>query len=469
MRERTESKMTSQPYGPAGPVVERLRTRFGDRLSTAQAVRDQHVHTLNSIVPQAPDAVAFPRSTEEVQAIVEACRDGRVPIVPFGAGSSVEGHVNAPFGGITISTREMNAIVAVNAMDLDVVVQPGVTRLALNSYIRDTGLFFPIDPGADASLGGMASTRASGTNAVRYGTMKDVVLGLTAVLADGSVIRTGGAARKSSAGYDLTRLLVGAEGTLGVITELRLKLSGIPEAVLGGVCSFPNVASACEAAMTAIQTGIPVARVELLDAAQVRACNAYSKLDLPEAPSLFVEFHGTQAGVAEQAELFAAIAQECGAGPFEGSTDPDARSRLWQARHDAHWANLALRPGAKNLSTDVCVPISRLADCVAETTADIEAAGMMATIVGHVGDGNFHVLPLFDPQDAEEVNTVRAFVDRLVMRAISMGGTCTGEHGVGQDKRKYLPVEHGTAAVAAMHAVKNALDPYGIMNPGKVL
>ena len=456
-------------YGPAGPVIEVLRARFGDRLSTAQAVRDQHAHTLNSIAPQAPDAVVFPRSTDEVQAIVAACRDGRVPVVPFGAGSSVEGHVNAPFGGITISMREMNAVVAVNAMDLDVVVQPGVTRMALNSYIRDTGLFFPIDPGADASLGGMAATRASGTNAVRYGTMKDVVLGLTAVLADGSVIRTGGAARKSSAGYDLTRLLVGSEGTLGVITELRLKLSGIPEAVLGGVCAFPDVASACDAAMLAIQTGIPIARVELMDAAQVRACNAYSRLTLPEAPSLFVEFHGTQAGVTEQADLFAAIAQECGAGPFEGSTDADARARLWQARHDAHWANLALRPGAKNISTDVCVPISRLADCVAETTADIEASGIIATIVGHVGDGNFHVLPLLDPQDADEVATVRAFVERLVMRAIAMGGTCTGEHGVGQDKRKYLPIEHGDAAVAAMRAVKTALDPDGIMNPGKVI
>ena len=416
--------MTPHAYGPAAPVVAALRARFGDRLSAARAVRDQHAHTLNSIVPQAPDAVVFPRSTEEVQAIVEACRDGRVPIVPFGAGSSVEGHVNAPFGGITVSTREMDAIVAVNAMDLDAMVQPGVTRTALNSHIRDTGLFFPIDPGADASLGGMASTRASGTNAVRYGTMKDVVLGLKAVLADGSVITTGGAARKSSAGYDLTRLLVGAEGTLGIITELRVKLSGIPEAVLGGVCSFPDVASACEAAMMAIQTGIPVARVELMDAAQVRACNAYSRLDLPEAPSLFVEFHGTQASVAEQAELFAAIAQDCGAGPFEGSANPEARSRIWQARHDAHWANLALRPGAKNLSTDVCVPISRLADCVGGTIADIESSGIVATIVGHVGDGNFHVQPLVDLSDPAEVEAVRQFSARLAARASH------GEHHV---------------------------------------
>ena len=456
-------------YGPVGPVIERLRARFGERLSTAAAVRGQHAHTLNAVATQPPDAVVFPRTTQEVQAIVEACRDGRVPVIPFGVGSSIEGHVNAPFGGVTIAMRDMDTIVAVNAMDLDAVAQPGVTRLALNRHIRDTGLFFPIDPGADASLGGMASTRASGTNAVRYGTMKDVVLGLTAVLADGSVVRTGGAARKSSAGYDLTRLLVGAEGTLGVITELRLKLSGIPEAVLGGVCAFPDVASACEAAILTIQSGIPIARVELLDTAQVRACNAYSRLTLAETPSLFVEFHGTPAGVAEQGALFVAIAAECDGGAFTGSTDADERNRLWQARHDAHWANLALRPGARNLSTDVCVPISRLAECVTETTADIEASGIVATIVGHVGDGNFHVLPLFDAQSPDEVKAVRAFVDRLVTRAIAMGGTCTGEHGVGQEKRKYLPAEFGEEAVAAMRAVKRALDPLGIMNPGKVI
>lgn len=463
------ARKNESAYGAVEPAVAALRERFGDRLSSAQAVRDQHAHNLNWIRPLAPDAVVFPRDTREVQAIVEICRDARVPIVPYGAGSSLEGHVNAPFGGITVSTREMTDIVEVNATDLDVVVQPGVSRLTLNRALRETGLFFPIDPGADASLGGMAATRASGTNAVRYGTMKDVVLGLTAVLADGSVVKAGGRARKSSAGYDLTRLLVGSEGTLGIITELRLKLSGIPESVLGGICPFPSVRAACEAAITTIQAGVPIARVELLDAPAVRASNAYSKLTLPETPMLFVEFHGTPTGVREQAELFAGIAEECGGGPFEGSTDADERNRLWQARHDAYWANLSLRPGATNLATDVCVPLSRLADCVAETAEDLDASGILATIVGHVGDGNFHVAPLFDRDSKDEIATVKAFVDRLVERALAMGGTSTGEHGVGQEKRKYMAAEHGDAALAAMRAVKRALDPLGIMNPGKIL
>lgn len=463
------AEKTTSPYGASEPAIAALRERFGERLATAQAVRDQHAHSVNWITPAAPDAVVFPRSTQEVQAIVGICRDARVPIVPYGAGSSLEGHVNAPFGGVTVATRELNAIVEVNATDLDAVVQPGVSRLTLNKALRETGLFFPIDPGADASLGGMAATRASGTNAVRYGTMKDVVLGLTAVLADGSIVKAGGRARKSSSGYDLTRLLIGSEGTLGIITELRLKLSGIPEAVLGGICPFPSVRAACEAAIATIQSGVPIARVELLDAAAVQASNLYSKLTLPETPMLFVEFHGTPTGAREQAELFAAIAEDCGGGPFQGSTDVDERARLWQARHDAHWASFTLRPGATNLATDVCLPLSRLADCVAETADDLQASGILATMIGHVGDGNFHVAPLFDRSSEREVATVKAFVDRLVERALAMGGTSTGEHGVGQEKRKYMAAEHGDAALAAMRAIKHALDPHGIMNPGKVL
>ena len=450
-------------------VVSELRGRFGTRLSTAPAVRAQHSSSVTWIPGEPPDAVVFPRTTEEVAAIVSLCAGARVPVIPFGAGSSLEGHVNAPLGGVSISTAEMTEIVAVHAEDLDAVVQPGVTRKALNAHLRDTGLFFPIDPGADASIGGMVATRASGTNAVRYGTMKDATLGLVVVLASGEVMRTGGRAKKSSAGYDLTRLFVGSEGTLGVITEITLRLNGTPEAIAGGVCPFPSVRAACDAAILTIQSGLPIARVELLDAAMVAATNAYSKLSLPVIPTLFVEFHGTEAGVREQSERFGEIAADLGGGPLDWATRAEDRTRLWTARHDATWAAAALRPGAKPVPTDVCVPISRLADCVEETLQDIARSGLVAPIVGHVGDGNFHCLPLVRPDDPAERAACSAFLARLVARAIAMGGTSTGEHGVGQGKMAYLEAEHGAPAVEAMRALKRALDPLDIMNPGKIV
>ncbi|MFD1702701.1 FAD-binding oxidoreductase [Methylopila henanensis] len=462
--------LAARPEADAlGAALERLAARFGPRLSTSKAVREQHASTLTWVEPQPPDAVVFPETTEETAEIVSVCSGHGVPVVPFGTGTSFEGHVNAPYGGVSISTARMDAVVAVHAEDLDVVVQPGVTRKRLNEHLRDQGLFFPIDPGADASLGGMASTRASGTNAVRYGTMKDNVLGLTAVLPSGEIIRTGGRARKSSAGYDLTRLLVGAEGTLGVITELTLRLQGIPEAIAAGVCPFPTVEAACDATIATIQSGLPVARIELLDEVQIRAVNLYSKLALPEVPTLFLEFHGTEEGVKEQSARFGEIARELGGGPFDWATRAEDRTRLWAARHDAFWAALALRPGARCVPTDVCVPISRLAECVAETKRDIARSGVVSPIVGHVGDGNFHCQPLFDMSDPAEVATGQAFLGRLVERAIAMGGTCTGEHGVGQAKMKYLEAEHGRGALDAMRAIKRALDPLNIMNPGKIV
>jgi D-lactate dehydrogenase (cytochrome) len=449
-------------------VVATLAARFGARCVTSQAVRDQHAHTLTWLKPEPPDAVVFPHSTAEVQDIVRLCAEHRVPVIPYGTGSSLEGQVNAPFGGISIDSREMNRILAVHADDLDVVLEPGVTRTVLNSHLRDAGLFFPIDPGFDASFGGMAATRASGTNAVRYGTMKDNVLALKAVLANGEVITTARRAKKSSAGYDLTRLLVGSEGTLGIITELTIRLSGIPEAISAGICPFPSVEAACRATIATIQSGIPVARIELLDEVAVAASNRYSKLDLPVTPMLFVEFHGSAAGVAEQAELFGEIAADLGGGPFDWATEPERRSKLWQARHDAFWAALALRPGCAGLSGDVCVPISRLADCVAETKRDVDASGLTVSMVGHVGDGNFHALVVLDNTDADEVKRCKAFLSRMVERAIAMEGTCTGEHGVGQGKMGYIEGELGAPALDAMRAVKRALDPMNLMNPGKI-
>jgi D-lactate dehydrogenase (cytochrome) len=360
-------------------------------------------------------------------------------------------------------------VLAVHAEDLDCVVQPGITRKQLNEQLRDRGVFFPIDPGADASLGGMAATRASGTNAVRYGTMKDNVLSLKVVLANGEVMSTARRAKKTSSGYDLTRLIVGSEGTLGIITELTLRLAGIPEAISSGVCPFPSVEAACNATIMTIQSGIPVARIELLDALQVRACNLYSKLSLPETPMLFLEFHGTEAGVAEQSQLFGEIAKEFGGGPFDWATKAEDRSRLWQARHDAYWAQRGLRPNTQPLATDVCVPISRLAECLTATQRDIAETKLLAPIVGHVGDGNFHVGLMVDMGDEEEVTRVRGFLERLTERALAMDGTCTGEHGVGQGKMRYLLAEHGQPALDAMRAIKRALDPLDIMNPGKIL
>ena len=449
-------------------VIATLAARYGNRLVTSQAVREQHGHTTTWIENQPPDAVVFPRSTEEVREIVRLCALRRVPVIGFGQGTSLEGQVNAPRGGICLDFRDMNRVLAVHAEDLDCVIEPGITRKQLNENLRDTGLFFPIDPGADASLGGMAATRCSGTNAVRYGTMKDNVLALKAVLANGEVMSTARRAKKSSAGYDLTRLMVGSEGTLGIITELTLRLAGIPEAISSGVCPFPSVEAACGAAILTIQSGIPVARIELLDALQVKACNAYSKLTLPETPMLFIEFHGSDASVAEQSGRFGEIARDLGGGPFDWATKAEDRTRLWQARHDAYWAAMRIRPGIRALSTDVCVPISRLAECVTQSQRDLEENRLVAPIVGHVGDGNFHMLLLIDQADANEVNRAKAFLERLAARALAMDGTCTGEHGIGQGKMNYLPAEHGEPALAAMRAIKRALDPLDIMNPGKI-
>jgi D-lactate dehydrogenase (cytochrome) len=450
-------------------LLAALAGRFGQRLSTQPALLAQHAHTLTWIANQPPDAIVYPHDTEEVAEIVGLCARFDVPAIAYGVGTSLEGHVNAPFGGISLDMSLMNRVLAVHQDDLDCVVQPGVTRRQLNEHLRDQGLFFPIDPGADATIGGMAATRASGTNAVRYGTMKDNVLALQVVSAAGVILRTGCRARKSSAGYDLTRLFVGSEGTLGVITEITLRLSGIPESIAGGVCPFPSVRAACDAVIATIQSGLPVARIELLDGLQVKACNMHSQLGLAETPMLFLEFHGTEASVGEQSARFNEIAQEFGGGPFDWATRPEDRSRLWQARHDVYWATNLLRPGARPVATDVCVPISRLADCVEETQRDIAAHALIAPIVGHVGDGNFHVGLLVDMDNPAEIAGAKAFCDRLVVRALAMEGTCTGEHGVGQGKMGYLQREHGQAALDLMATIKQGLDPQNIMNPGKLV
>ncbi len=450
-------------------AVRDLTAAFGNRVVTSQAVREQHGNTLTWVPNQPPDAVVYPQDTGDVQKIVRICAGHGVPVIPFGVGTSLEGHVNAPLGGVSIDFRDMNKMLVVHAEDLDCVVEPGITRKALNEQLRDQGLFFPIDPGADATLGGMAATRCSGTNAVRYGTMKDNVLAMKVVMPDGELMTTSRRAKKTAAGYDLTRLIVGSEGTLGVITELTLKLSGIPEAIASGVCPFPSVDAACKATIHTIQSGIPVARIELLDALQIKASNAYSKLTLPEVPTLFVEFHGSDAGVAEQSQRFSEIVADLGGGPFDWATRPEDRTRLWQARHDGYWAGRHLRPGAQAFATDVCVPISRLAECVTATQAAIAELNMVAPILGHVGDGNFHLTLLVDMADADELRRAKILMERLVELALAMDGTCTGEHGVGQGKMKYLLAEHGAPALAAMAAIKRALDPQNIMNPGKIV
>ncbi len=447
-------------------AVAEIRAFLGDRLSEATPVREAHGkdQTWNPGAP--PDAVAFVRDTPEVQRIVQICGKYGTPVIPYGTGTSLEGHFSAPFGGISIDLSQMDRILEVNAADLDARVEAGVTRKTLNTHLRDQGLFFPVDPGADASLGGMTATRASGTNAVRYGTMRENVLNVTAVIANGEIIRTGSRAKKSSAGYDLTRLMVGSEGTLGVITEVGLRLYGIPESIVAGVCPFPSVEACCNATIRAIQMGLPVARIELVDAEHVKAFNAYSKIDLKVAPTLFMEFHGSTASAKEQAETFAAIAEELGGGPFVSATKEEDRLKLWQARHDAFWATRSLMPGKESFSTDVCVPISRLAECVTETQADLEANNLYGPIVGHVGDGNFHVVLYCDRSDADEVVRVKAVYGRLIDRAIAMDGTSTGEHGIGAGKIDYLEKEHGPA-LSFMRDIKRALDPRNIMNPGK--
>jgi len=446
-----------------------LRALFGDRLSTSQAMREHHGRDESSYDPMLPDAVVFAHSTEEVAAAVALCNEYKVPVIPYGTGTSLEGHILALSGGLSIDLLQMNRVIAVHAQDLTVTVQPGVTRKQLNVEIKDTGLFFPIDPGADASLGGMAATRASGTNAVRYGTMRENVLGLTVVTAEGKVIKTGTRAKKSSAGYDLTRLFVGSEGTLGVITEVTLKLYPQPESISAAVCSFNDIASAVNTVIVTMQMGVPVARVEFLDENGVKAINKHDKLSLPEKPLLLFEFHGSEHGVKEQAEIVQEIAQDHGAIDFEWATRPEDRSRLWQARHNAYFALLQLRPGCRAISTDCCVPISHLAEILLATKADCEQQELTHSIIGHVGDGNFHVQMMVDPNDPADIARAEGVNARMVERAIAMDGTCTGEHGVGLHKMDFLIQEHGEGAIDTMRAIKHALDPHNILNPGKII
>jgi D-lactate dehydrogenase (cytochrome) len=450
-------------------VIDELRGFLGERLITNRVVLEQHGRGEGPYDGVAPEAVAMVHSTAEVARIVATCNAARLPVMAFGVGTSLEGHVAALEGGICLDLSEMNRVLEVSVEDLDCKVEAGVRRRQLNDELRHSGVFFPVDPGADATLGGMAATRASGTNAVRYGTMRELVLGLTAVMADGRIVETGGRARKSAAGYDLTRLLIGSEGTLGIITELRLRLFGIPEAVSAAVATFPSVEAAVETVMLTIQTGIPIARIELLDEVQMRACILYSKLDeLEAAPTLFFEFHGSDAGVREQAEAVEAIAKEFGAADFRWSTKAEERNRLWRARHDAYYAAVALKPGCRGWATDVCVPISRLAQCIVETQEDVAEAGLLAPLVGHVGDGNFHLLFLLDPDDPDELARAKAANARLIDRALAVGGTCTGEHGIGFGKIASLEREHASG-IELMRTIKRALDPNNILNPGKVI
>ncbi len=454
--------------GALAQVLEILSARFGERMSTGVAVREQHGRGEAHMQLHAPDAVVWPRSTAEVSELLALCHQHRVPVIPFGAGSSLEGHVAAVHGGICLDLSRMDQVIAVHAEDADCVVQPGVTRETLNAYLRDTGLYFPIDPGADASIGGMISTRASGTTTVLYGTIAQNVLALEVVMADGQVIRCGTRARKSSAGYDLVRLFTGAEGTLGVITEATLRLHGRPEAVGSGMCSFPSLRQAVEAVIELLQLGAPLARIEFLDEVQVAACNRYSRLTLPEQPLLFIEFNGTEASVAEQFERAAEVVAAHGAEGLEWAFDEQRRAAIWKARHAAYFAARALRPGTDCVVADVCVPISALAECVAAVRADIDAAGLTAPIVGHVGDGNFHVLFLIDPADPSERERTDQVYDAMIAHAHRMQGTCTGEHGIGLGKRDKLVAEFGQPVVNLMQMLKLAWDPRQILNPGKI-
>ncbi len=450
-------------------LIEALKARFAERCSTALVVREQHGRDESAFatVPP-PAAVVFAESTADVAFVVKLASESRVPVIPFGVGSSLEGHLLAVQGGISIDVSRMNQVLSVNAEDLTVTVQPGVTRKQLNDEIKSTGLFFPIDPGADATLGGMSATRASGTNAVRYGTMRENVLALEVVTASGEVIRTGTRAKKSSAGYDLTRLMVGSEGTLGVITEVTVKLYPLPEAISAAICSFPSIEAAVRTTIQIIQMGIPIARVELIDANTVRMVNAYAHLKLREEPLLLMEFHGSPAGVKEQAELVQEIASEFGGNAFEWATTPEERTRLWTARHNAYFAAIQSKPGCRAISTDTCVPISRLADCLLDSVAEADASGIPYFLVGHVGDGNFHFGYLIDPDKPEERERAEALNEALVARALRLEGTCTGEHGVGLHKMDFLVTETGAGAVDMMRSIKCALDPHNIMNPGKI-
>ena len=453
--------------GDVYKAVESLQARFGARVSVLPDICASHGRDLSLHPGSAPDAVVYPETTEDVAEIVRLCSAYGAPMIPFGAGTSLEGHVTAVRGGISVDMSAMNSVLDVSQQDLDCLVEAGVTRQQLNADLRDTGLFFPVDPGAEATLGGMCATGASGTNAVRYGTMRENVLGLTVILPSGEIINTGGRARKSSAGYDLTKLFIGSEGTLGIITQIRLRLYGIPESVSAGLCAFETLEGAVNAVILTIQMGLPVARIELLDEKAVHGCNLYSHLELDEKPTLFLEFHGTAHSVKEQAERFGEIAAEYGGGAFTWATREEDRNRLWTARHNAFYAALNMRPGSKALTTDVCVPISRLADCILETKADIGESPMIAPLVGHVGDGNFHLVFLIDPDSAEEEREALRLNDRLIERALAMGGTCTGEHGIGLGKKTQLAKEHGSA-LGLMRLLKDAIDPQNLMNPGKI-
>jgi D-lactate dehydrogenase (cytochrome) len=467
MNAPTPLRQVAKPLPEA--FVAALRSRFGEQLSTAAAVCEHHGRDESAYPPMPPGAVVFARSTEDVAALVALAAEHRVPVIPYGVGSSLEGHLLAVEGGVSVDLSQMNRVLAVNSEDLTVTVQAGVTRMQLNNEIKHTGLFFPIDPGADATIGGMAATRASGTNAVRYGTMRENVLGMTVVTAEGKVIRTARRAKKSSAGYDLTRLFIGAEGTLGIVTEATLRLYPQPEAIAAAICSFPSVEAAVAATIATIQTGVPIARCELLDALTVRAVNQRDRLGLPEQPLLLFEFHGTPSGVEEQTTAVQDIAREHGGHDFKWATTPEERTRLWSARHNAYFACLQLKPGSRSCTTDVCVPISRLAECIGETIRDTEASSLPAPILGHVGDGNFHCAILVDPASPEEIEEAERLNRRIVARALRMDGTCTGEHGVGLHKIDFLLDEHGADAVELMARIKRAFDPLNILNPGKVL
>jgi D-lactate dehydrogenase (cytochrome) len=449
-------------------AIEELAPQFGDRLSRVEAVREQHGHDEAHHIPHLPDAVIWPRSTDEVALVARTCHRHDCPIVPWGTGTSLEGQVIPVRGGISLDFMQMDQVLAVHAEDMDVVVQPGITRKQLNEHLRDTGLFFPVDPGADASLGGMAATRASGTCAVRYGTMREAVMALEVVLADGRTIRTGSRARKSSAGYDLTRLFVGSEGTLGIMTELTLRLHGVPEAISAATCAFANLEDAVNTVIETIQMGVPVARIELLDELTIRGFNTHAGFNLPESPTLFLEFHGSEAGVAEQAATVGEIASANHNLGFDWTANPEERNRLWAARHNAFYAQQSLRSGARGYVTDACVPISRLAEVILETAEDLKTSPLIAPLVGHAGDGNFHLAILIDPDDPAEMAEAERLGARISERAIRLGGTVSGEHGVGLGKRKFMATEHGEAW-AVMGDIKNTLDPRGILNPGKLV
>jgi D-lactate dehydrogenase (cytochrome) len=464
----TRATRMAEPNSVAA-VIAGARAFLGDRLSVNESVRLQHGKGEDSTTPTLPDAVAFAETTEEVSRLLALCHHHGVPVTPFGAGTSLEGHVNPVRGGVSLDLSRMTAILEVNAEDMDCLIEPGVTRQQLNDHLRSTGMFFPVDPGSHCTIGGMCATRASGTNAVRYGTIRENVLGLEVALADGRVIETGGRVRKAANGYDLTRLFIGSEGTLGVITKVRLRLHGIPEAMSAAVCQFPDLAAAVNTTIATMQSGIPVARIELLDADQMRACIGYSRLEgYRAAPTLFLEFHGTTASVQEQAEAVEAIAADQGGEGFAWATDAETRNRLWKARHDAYWAAINLIPGWRGITTDICVPISKLAEAIVGAKEEAVALGHTTCIVGHVGDGNFHQVILYDPNDPAALERAWDMDRRIVARGLALGGTCSGEHGVGLGKREFLEQEHGAEALAVMRGVKASLDPKGILNPGKM-